>query len=119
MIAGGGIAGLEIADILQQRGHKPAIYEKTGTLGGQFVLAGTAPRKDDFGMAGRMAAQKAMESGIDIFLNTEVTAEVIEKEKPDVVVVAVGSVPFVPPIAGIDQANVMSSKEVSREPKFL
>lgn len=112
MIAGGGIAGLEIADILQQRGHKPAIYEKTGTLGGQFVLAGTAPRKDDFGMAGRMAAQKAMESGIDIFLNTEVTAEVIEKEKPDVVVVAVGSVPFVPPIAGIDQANVMSSKEV-------
>ena len=49
MIAGGGIAGLEIADILQQRGHKPAIYEKTGTLGGQFVLAGTAPRKDDFG----------------------------------------------------------------------
>lgn len=63
-------------------------------------------------MAGRMAAQKAMESGIDIFLNTEVTAEVIEKEKPDVVVVAVGSVPFVPPIAGIDQANVMSSKEV-------
>lgn len=51
LIAGGGIAALEAADVLYKRGHIPVIYEKEDHLGGQMLLAGVAPRKADTAMA--------------------------------------------------------------------
>ena len=42
LIAGGGVAGLEAACILKQRGHQPVVYEASNELGGQFVIAGKA-----------------------------------------------------------------------------
>ena len=59
LIAGGGIAALEAADVLYKRGHIPVIYEKEDHLGGQMLLAGVAPRKADTAMAARMAAEAA------------------------------------------------------------
>ena len=44
LIAGGGIAGLEAAIILKQRGHNPILCEATDTLGGKLFTAGKAPR---------------------------------------------------------------------------
>ncbi len=45
LIAGGGIAGLEAAIILKERGHLPVLCESSDVLGGQFLTAGEAPRK--------------------------------------------------------------------------
>lgn len=42
LIAGGGIAGLEAAIILRQRGHKAIICEASDKVGGQFLTAGEA-----------------------------------------------------------------------------
>lgn len=47
LIAGGGIAGLEAAIVLQQRGHKAIVCEASDQVGGQFLTAGEAPRKGE------------------------------------------------------------------------
>lgn len=112
LIAGGGIAGIEAADILIQRGHNPVIYEKSDHLGGQFMLAGVAPRKEDFAMAGSMAIKKIEEEGVPIHLNTEVTETVIKNEKPDAVILAIGAEPLIPDIAGVGTKNVVTAHDV-------
>ena len=77
MIIGGGIAGIEAADVLKKRGHEPVLYEKNDHLGGQFLLAGVAPRKQDVLMATQMAAENIKNSGVEIHLNTEITPDLI------------------------------------------
>jgi pyruvate/2-oxoglutarate dehydrogenase complex dihydrolipoamide dehydrogenase (E3) component len=42
----------------------------------------------------------------------EVNAKLIEKEKPDAVIIASGIVPLVPQIKGIDGSHAMSAEEV-------
>ena len=50
--------------------------------------------------------------GADIRLNTLVSADLVAKEDPDAVIVATGSNYLVPPIPGIDGANVKSVIDV-------
>ena len=47
------------------------------------------------------------DEGVDIRLNTTVTPEYVEEIKPDVLILAVGSEPIIPPIPGIDGDNVV------------
>ncbi len=49
---------------------------------------------------------------VDVHLDTEVTAEMVTEQDPDAVVVATGSVPYVPDIPGIDGGNVVEVPEV-------
>lgn len=116
LIVGGGIAGLEAADALQIRGHHPILCEATDKLGGQLVLAGTAPRKDDFAYAAKMAIQNAYDTGIDVRLNTTVTPEMIQKMKPGAVIFSNGSSPITPRIPGADHVMVMNSHEYLANP---
>ncbi len=39
VIIGGGIGGMEAARVLKLRGHEPVLYEKSDTLGGNFIAA--------------------------------------------------------------------------------
>ncbi len=112
LIAGGGMAGLEAADILLKRGHVPVIYEKEGCLGGQMLLAGVAPRKADTAMAAEMAAKNAEDCGIEIHLNTEVTPEIILSSGADEVIVAIGAEPLIPNINGIKESYVTNAHAV-------
>lgn len=112
LIAGGGIGGIEAATDLHIRGHVPVLCEAQCELGGQFILAGQAPRKDDFARAGRIAARYLQELGVEVRLNTPVTPELIEQENPDAVILAIGSTPIVPAIPGADRENVFDAHSV-------
>lgn len=52
-------------------------------------------------------ARQAEAAGVTIRLNTCATKETVEAEKPDAVIIAVGSEPLVPPIEGIHRDNVV------------
>lgn len=110
MVIGGGIGGLEACDILHDRGHIPMLYEASGKLGGQFKIAGRAPRKADTYRAMELFAQNAVDLGVDIHLNTKVTPELIDEVDPDAVIIAIGSQSIVPPIPGADGDNVIDAK---------
>ena len=112
LIAGGGIAGLEAALTLKRRGHNPILMESTDTLGGQFILAGKAPRKKEMSDAVIRMGKQAQKMGIDIRLNTPVTPETISEIKPHSFINAIGATPIQLNIPGNDLDFVYNSHEV-------
>jgi NADPH-dependent 2,4-dienoyl-CoA reductase/sulfur reductase-like enzyme len=94
LIAGGGIAGLEAALILKRRGHNPIVCEASDSLGGQFALAGAAPRKGEMLEAAISMGKQALKQGIEIRLSTPVTIELVKEVNPDEVIIAIGSAPM-------------------------
>lgn len=112
LIAGGGIAGMEAALVLKQRGHNPILCEASDKLGGQFHTAGMAPRKGEMAEAMERMARRCERMGVDIRLNTPATPELIASIKPHTVLNAIGSQPLVPRIPGWDKAFVVNSHDV-------
>jgi len=104
LIAGGGPGGMQCAQTAAERGHEVILCEKTDALGGALKSERTIPFKSDlYGFIGvkTLLMEKA---GVDVRLNTEVTPELAGKILPDVLIVAVGSEPLIPPIPGIEKA---------------
>lgn len=111
-VVGGGMAGLEAAILLKEKGHEPIIYEKTNSLGGQLVLAGVAPRKEEMREAALSRASQAERMGIDIRKNTSFQLENIKADKIDTVIIANGSSPIELKLSGTDQENVFLSHDI-------
>lgn len=112
LIAGGGIAGLEAAITLKKRGHNPIICEAGEGLGGQFVLAGEAPRKAELKEAVLAMGELAKKEGIEIRFSTPVTKSIIDEINPDEVILAIGAEPIRLNVPGIDQAHVTNSHHI-------
>lgn len=112
LIAGAGIAGLEAAIVLQQRGHKAIVCESSDKVGGQFFTAGQAPRKAEMKSAVISMGKKAERLGAQIRLNTPISKEIIEEVKPHTVFNAIGAKPIVPRIPGSDLPFVVNSHDV-------
>lgn len=112
VIAGGGIAGLEAAMILKQRGHLPIVCEASDSLGGQFALAGEAPRKEEMKAAALSRGEQVIRAGVEVRLNTAVTPALLDELQPDEVIAAVGSAPMTLRVPGSDLPHVLSSHDV-------
>lgn len=112
LVIGGGVAGLEAALTLKKRGHNPILCEASDSLGGQFALAGAAPRKEEMKEAAIAMGEMAKREGVEIRLSTPVTADVINEISPDEVIIAIGSAPIKLNIPGADLPMVRSSHDV-------
>jgi 2,4-dienoyl-CoA reductase (NADPH2) len=93
MIVGAGPAGLECAYMAARRGHSVTVYDKRDGIGGTLNEARHAPYGDDE-LWTCVEFQKVMceKAGVQFSLGTEVTAELIEEELPNTVVLATGPV---------------------------
>ncbi len=114
MVIGGGIGGMMAAETLQKRGHHPVIFEADKKLGGQFLLAGEAPGKQDFTQMAVWEGEEVERLGIEVHLNTTVTPAMIESFAPDAVIIATGADYEPPSIFGIDSETVYSQFQVLR-----
>lgn len=112
MVIGAGIAGLQVSEYLKRRGHNPVVYEASGEVGGNFVLAGAAPKKAEFAKAAKWEAEEIKRLGVEIKLNTPVTPELLAEVKPDYVIVATGAKCVFPDIPGIDGKDIYDAHDV-------
>lgn len=119
LVIGGGPAGLEAARVASERGHEVTLFEKSVKLGGQFLIAGSAPYKEGFTESAIHMGYRAQKAGVDIRLYTEASKENIQELNPDVVIVATGSEPAIPPIPGVDRKHVYEARSVIGGEKFV
>ena len=116
LIIGGGISGMQAALSASSYGHDVILCEKSGELGGRILCEANVPfkkRLHDYILQQRELIGRA---DIDLRLNTTVTPEYVNIERPDVVIAAVGSEPITPKINGIGGDNVKQAIEVFENP---
>ncbi|MDE0951160.1 MAG: FAD-dependent oxidoreductase [Halioglobus sp.] len=106
VVVGGGTGGLEAARQAAEAGHRVVLFEAMNRLGGSLVLASTVHSDNERFLRWLLAEVKRLP--IDVRLGTRASIERIKEEQPDEVIVATGAVVAVPPIAGAEQAHVLT-----------
>lgn len=114
LVAGGGVAGCEAAIVSARRGHKVTLYEASDRLGGQWITASVPIGKSEFTQFIVWQKKQLEKYGVEIKLDTELSEETVKNEKPDVVIVATGSTPYIIPFTGIETGNVVTAADVLR-----
>ncbi len=113
-VAGGGVGGMEAARGAAIKGHQVDLFEATDSLGGQFVSAAYPPYKGEFATYPAWLLRQLKKLGVNIHLNTPLTAELVKQGKPDKVIIATGAKPIIPIVPGIDSSKVVLAEDVLR-----
>ena len=111
LIAGGGLAAMEAARVAALRGHEVTLYEKDSQLGGLLPLAAVVKdhERDSLVDIIRYFATQLTKLGVTVKLGQEVDPSLVDKVKPDVLILATGGKNGVLQIPGIDNPKVVDS----------
>jgi thioredoxin reductase len=100
MVVGGGPAGMEAARVAAMRGHRVTLYEKENELGGQINIAKRGAGRGEIGGIVTNLKTHLNKLGVKIACGVEVTETFVEKERPEAIVIATGSIPREDPLPG-------------------
>ncbi|MEJ2098913.1 MAG: FAD-dependent oxidoreductase [Desulfobacterales bacterium] len=115
MVVGGGPGGLNVAWVAAKRGHTVHVYEKRGSLGGQLLPGSIPGHKKELLSLIKFQKKQIEKFGVNCHLNHEVKLEDVRAMNPDVVILATGSQPLIPPVEGIDSDIVLTYEDVLNE----
>lgn len=111
LVAGGGVAGMEAARIAALRGHEVILCEKSQKLGGLVLVAAAEPIKVELKNIVDYLEAQIRKLLVKVKLEVEVTPEVVQKLKPDAVIIATGSSPKIPSVAS-GKPNVITQDDL-------
>ena len=111
-VIGGGIGGMEAARIAAKRGHHVTIYEKGSRLGGTTLAANVPDYKDASRRLLTWFEKEIRESGVQVELDRELTAEDVKALDADAVIVSTGASAKIPNILGVHNANVTTAVDM-------
>lgn len=114
MVIGGGPAGMEAARIAAERGHKVTLYEKNSSLGGMMsfaaVIKGSHERLSDF--QDYLIRQQEVK-GVTVVTDQEVTAEFVNQQNPDIVLIATGALRPDPTLTSSGGVGVVQIQDIA------
>jgi 2,4-dienoyl-CoA reductase (NADPH2) len=114
VVVGGGPAGMEAALTAARAGHMVDLFEAGEWLGGQLDMAAVVPGRGDLMRMLDYYSTALLESGVQIHLDTEVTAEDVVRMGPHHVLVATGAAPVESAIPGSGGPYVVQAWELLR-----
>ncbi|MFI1178909.1 FAD-dependent oxidoreductase [Streptomyces sp. NPDC020799] len=114
-VVGAGPAGLAFAVSAAERGHTVTLYDAADRIGGQLNIANKVPGKEEFDETLRYFRVRLERLGVEVRLNTPVTADTFAPGAYDEIVVATGVTPRTPAIDGIDHPSVLTYLDVLRD----
>ena len=115
LVAGGGPGGMQAALTAAQRGHQVVLCEKTGELGGKLLCEQDVSFKEAFPKYVETMKRRLALAGVEVRLDTEVTAAYVREFAPDALLAALGGEALLPPIPGIDGDHVIPVTEIPRQ----
>jgi len=119
-VVGGGLAGMEVAVTLTERGHKAVIFEKD-KLGGQFNLAWLPPSKGSMKEIIEYFQTEIHERHIPVIFK-EATEQDLLSDGFNGVIIATGAIPSVLPIKGLKEyywADFLINENLPQNKKIL
>jgi 2,4-dienoyl-CoA reductase-like NADH-dependent reductase (Old Yellow Enzyme family)/thioredoxin reductase len=118
-IIGGGPAGMKASEIASLRGHQVTLFEEQRRLGGRFLLAAIPPKKQILKEFIEYLTKRIKKLPVKIVLGKPFDPALLEKDRPDVAIVATGAKPFFPAIEGIKESQAISIEEGLSDPSHL
>lgn len=118
-VVGGGLAGMEAALTLKERGHKVILFEKD-KLGGQFNLAPLTPNKKSMAKLVPYFVKELKDNNINVIYKEVEKNDIINKF--DEVVIATGSKPAKIKIDGLKKfywAEILLKENLPKDKKVL
>ena len=109
-VIGAGIAGLEAARVLSQRGYNVRVYEKTDKMGGLLAIYCNESHKTDYQELLQWYKYEMKRLDVNIVYGKEVKADDLQNLDSDVVIVATGSKPK--RIEGLAEGAVYDAQDV-------
>ena len=105
VVVGAGPAGMEAACTAAERGHDVDLYEQAPVVGGMLHEAGKPPYKEDLNRVIGYYEERLRKSGVRVHTGVKADAATIAEVGADVLIVAAGATPFVPPVKGADTVS--------------
>ena len=93
LVAGAGCAGLEAARRAAFAGHQVILCESRGWIGGQLKLASLMPKRQEIADIIPWYERQLNKLGVEIRLNVAINERLLDAIRPDVLILATGSLP--------------------------
>ena len=114
MVVGSGPAGMEAARVAALRGHNVTLYDKAHSAGGLLPMASfiKSDSPDEIALLLTWLQKQINDLNVKTKYGKEVNAELIKKEAPDAIVLAVGGKPKDAPLKG---SKVITTEELKHK----
>lgn len=115
LVAGAGPGGITAALAAAARGHDVTLCEARPYVGGMLHPGSRPACKDELRLLLDYCRAELADSDVKVKTGVSVTLETVRQQKPDALVIAVGSRAAVPDVPGIDGPHVLTAVDALRD----
>ena len=119
LIIGGGPAGMQAAITACNRGHKVTLVDEHTVLGGVLNFTDIDVDKKDLRAFKNLLTAEVQKRNIEVIYGKKANGALIKQQRPEVLILAIGATPSMPPIKGLDTAaqalEIFDQKEIKEK----